>query len=241
MAWHAKAKGGYGRDSTEGQENALEMANTLKTSRGWTTKSCAAMLGNSAGEGGINPWRWESDNVPTYNQFLIWSESAPMSHGYGLFGFTPAKSYINDTNASKYAALGYGPNFSDRPGKVQDGAAQTAYFSDTVESAWAGGLYNYYKDDFAAIGVNIDDFYYITYEEFEAGKKDGKDLTIAQLTGAFELKYEKPSDTAAASSYKYRVQSAQWWYEFLAGHPEPPGPTPTETRSLPIYFYLRRF
>ena len=138
MAWYAKATGSYSRTSTEAHNNALEIANTL-IGRGWTKQAVAALLGNGAGESGLNPWRWESDDVPTYSRFLSWTSEQAGSHGYGIFGFTPANKYINSSNASTYASLGYGPNFSDSPGKATDGAAQTAYFVSTVESNWSQG------------------------------------------------------------------------------------------------------
>ena len=238
MAWYAKAKGGYNYTTVEGQSNATEMY-FMCQDNGWSAPSICAMLGNVMGEGGGNPWRWEADNVPTYAQFVEWSSSAPMQHGYGLFGFTPAKSYINSTNASKYGSIGYGPNFSDQPGKSSDGAAQTQYFLDTVRSNWGSGLYNYYKTQFANIGVNIDDFYYITFDEFIAGKSSsGEAYTFEQLVGAFELKYEKPNNVSAANSYAHRLTMCKKWADYFNSNP--PGPQPSKTKKLPIWFYLKR-
>lgn len=238
--WHAKITGGFGGvGNTEAEDNANEMRKVL-SDNGWSVAACAALLGNSAGEGGLNPWRWESDNVPTYAQFLEWSTSAPMKHGYGLLGFTPAKSYINDSNASKYAKDGYAPNFSDRPGKASDGGGQMAYFADTWAANFTTNLYNYYNSTFSAIGVDINTFYYITADEFMAGKDtSGNIYTMEQMVGAFETKYEKPNNAAAASSYAHRVEQGKKWYEYFTGHPIPP--TPSKSRKLPIYFYLRKF
>ena len=61
-------------------------------------------------------------------------------------------------------------------------------------------------------GVDIDDFYWMTFAEFKAGND-----TIENLTGAFELCYEKPADWAAASSYQNRVDDAQYWLTWLQG------------------------
>ena len=203
--WSAKVTGGYDRASAEAKGNAQEMANTLQAA-GWSVKAVCAMLGNGAGESGLNPWRWESDNVPTVAQYQGWTSAEAMSHGYGLFGFTPASKYIE--GGRSYA--GYAPNFSDQSGNPADGNAQTLYFRSTVQSSWAQGLYDYYKDDFAAIGVNIDNFYFMSFQDFIRGND-----TIENLVGAFELCYEKPADWAAASSYNYRVEQAKYWLNVL--------------------------
>lgn len=207
MAWSAKPTGAYSKDSAEGKENVKEIARMLDNA-GWDIKAMAALLGNGAGESGLNPWRWESDNVPTVAQFNSWTPAETLIHGYGIFGYTPANKYINSTSAGLYD--GYSPNFADSPGTPQDGKAQVSYFLDTVESNWTGGNYNYYYDDFITYGVNIDNFYFINFEDFIAGDDD-----LANLVGAFELKYEKPADWAAASSYFYRVQAAEDWLQFL--------------------------
>lgn len=203
--WSAKPTGGYARESAEGQGNARELANTM-AARGWSRNAIAAMLGNGAGESGLNPWRWESDDVPTYARYAGWSASEALNHGYGLFGFTPARRYIEGG-----ATLpGYAPNFADRAGSATDGAAQAQYFAASAGSSWSHGLHDYYADDFAGIGVNIDDFYYMSFQTFVLGND-----TIENLVGAFELCYEKPADYAAASSYNYRVEQAKYWLSVL--------------------------
>lgn len=229
MAWHAKATGAYSRTSTEGLENATEMANIMAAA-GWSIGAIAAMLGNGAGESGLNPWRWEGDNIPTVAQFSEWATSD--KHGYGIPGFTPPNTYINSANSTKYAADGYKPNFADRPGSPLDGAAQTAYMRDTIPQNWSHGLFDYYNDNFTEIGVDIRNFYYITFEQFKLGYVGGSQITLDNLTGAFELCYEKPADWAAASSYRYRCDNAAYWYEYFTGHP--PTPTPS-TRKLKIW------
>lgn len=234
-AWHAKATGAYDRTSQEAIDNVQMMARAL-VSKGWSLMSVAALLGNGAGESGLNPWRWESDYVPTYNEFLGWQGSVAQRHGYGLFGFTPASSYINSTNEQRFASYGYGPNFSDKHGKETDGEAQTRYFISTVQANWTHNLYSYYWDNFNDIGVNIDLFYNMTYEEFTSGKdSQGNDIPIEHLTGAFELCYEKPADWAAANSYNYRVSSAQYWYDVIKDMPIPG----TGGEAFNIMFYLK--
>lgn len=238
MPWNAKQTGSYDRASVEGQENADMIASVL-ASAGFSIAAISALMGNGAGESGLNPWRWESDYVPTYSEFANWSYEQARVHGYGLFGFTPASTYINSANQSQYAEYGYGPNFSDRAGNPEDGEAQTLHFSNTVEANWVHNLYNYYLDDFAGIGVDINDFYFLTFEEYKTGLySDNTEIPLEFLTGAFELCYEKPADWAAASSYQYRVSNAIYWYTYFQGHP--PSPV-TKSDEFNIMFYLKPF
>lgn len=206
--WYAKATGGYASISPEGQANVMEMA-TIMRAQGWSIAAIAAMLGNGAGEGGLNPWRWENDDILASTD--TYEIDVAQNHGYGLFGFTPAGSYIHDTWAM--AQPNYGPNFSDSPGIPEDGACQMGYFCRTVEPNWSheSWLHDYYYDDFQLIGVDIDDFYWMTFADFKAGND-----TIENLTGAFELCYEKPADWAAASSYSTRCYDATYWYNWLS-------------------------
>lgn len=239
MAWHAKPIGGYVKTSTEAQDNAGELAQVLYE-MGWCAEAIAALLGNGAGESGLNPWRWQEMQdgrplVPSTNS--VWQD-----RGYGIFQFTPSNKYINNTTASQYADYGYGPNFSNSRGKATDGAAQAAYFGDNVSSDWPKKLYGYYADNFSAIGVDISKWYYTDYENFIQGvDNNGNTLTIAELVGVFELTYERPRDDYAASSYYYRVSEAEWWYEHL---PEPgpgpgPGPGPEPEPEFPWWILFK--
>lgn len=238
MSWHCKSTGGYSATSQEGLDNATEFALFLQ-SQGFCIEAVCAILGNGAGESGLNPWRWESDYVPTYNEFLGWSGQVAQQHGYGLFGFTPASSYINAQNQQSLAQYGYGPNFSDISGSQRDGEAQLKYFVSTVQANWTHNLFNYYYDDFIAIGVDISNFYNLTFQEFQTGiDRNGNPIPLDYLTGAFELCYEKPADWAASNSYNYRTSNASYWYTYFQGHP----PTPvTDDDSFNIMFYLKPF
>ena len=236
MSWHAKATGGYDRDSQEALDNSTMMCLALM-STGWSIKAVAALLGNGAGESGLNPWRWESDYVPTVAEFQGWTYQQARFHGYGIFGFTPASSYINSTNEQAFSQYGYAPNFSDRAGNASDGEAQTRYFISTVSQNWTHDRYSYYADNFSAIGVNISAFYYLTFDQFKTGiDGNGNEIPIENLTGAFELCYEKPADWAAANSYAYRVSNAQYWYDYFINNP-PSG----EDDTFDIMFYLKPF
>lgn len=223
MAWIAKQYGGYASTSGEAHANAIEIAHALYP-LGWTKNAVCALLGNGAGESGLNPWRWESDYVPTVSIFNNWTPAEQLQHGYGIFQFTPAKKYINATSASLYAP-DYAPNFSDQAGAYSDGAAQTKFFSDNAASDWRPvDLYNYYRDDFMYIGVDISPWYYTNYSAFIAGEdNNGNPLTLNELVGVFELNYERPGDSYAASSYYTRCNNAAYWQSVL---PSPGGQIP---------------
>lgn len=61
--------------------NAQYFRNAM-TANGWSLNAICAMLGNMQAESGINPGRWQSDNVGN------------TSAGYGLVQWTPATKYI---------------------------------------------------------------------------------------------------------------------------------------------------
>lgn len=62
--------------------NAKIIYDKLKTS-GWTDEAIAGILGNMQAESGINPGRWENDNVGN------------LSGGFGLVQWTPATKLFN--------------------------------------------------------------------------------------------------------------------------------------------------
>lgn len=230
MTWHAKNYGGYAASSTEGQDNVSELCAVLY-SMGWCDLAVAALLGNGAGESGLNPWRWEGDYLPSFSEFQNWSAEEARHHGYGIFQFTPASKYINATSANRYGYLGYGPNFSNMTGNPDDGAAQCMYFAEHVAGDFLHALYGYYYDDFMGIGVDITPWYYTNYESFINGTdNNGNPLSLNEMVGVFELCYERPGDSYAASSYAYRCNQAAWWLDHLPDDPgpgpDPPGPGP---------------
>lgn len=63
------------------QENA-EYIYAYLTDQGWSIEAICGLLGNMQWESGINPGRWQSDNV------------GATSSGYGLVQWTPASDYI---------------------------------------------------------------------------------------------------------------------------------------------------
>lgn len=120
MAWHVKATGAYSGSDAEDNAN---MIYSILSGKGWTKNAIAGLLGNIQAESGLNPWRWQGDNVQST------TNSPWKNHGYGLTQFTGAGKYIN--NASSYT--GYGPNFSDKTGSQNDGTAQMLFLNDNAD------------------------------------------------------------------------------------------------------------
>lgn len=138
MTWHAKSTGGYGRLSQEATDNAQEVANMMITDYGWTLEAACGALGNMQYEVGLNPWRWQADDILSQSA----ARTAGSSHGYGLIGWTPARKYqFNNAtwngvvlfpNYDQESYPGYGPNWSDVTGNVNDGAAQTKLICEGI-------------------------------------------------------------------------------------------------------------
>lgn len=123
-SWHAKPTGAYARDSQEAKDNG-DMVYSILYNSGWTINAIAGLWGNVGGEGGYNPWRWQSDNVQP-------SDGSPWTNrGYGLVQFTPASKYIDAAYARSLPT--YGPNFSDIAGKAVDGNAQILYINEYAD------------------------------------------------------------------------------------------------------------
>ena len=251
MGWNNKSTGGYTTGSAEGRSNANKVLDILQP-LGYSLASICGILGNIQGESGLNPWRWQSDHVPTYSEFYNWTSSQASAHGYGLFQFTPANKYINDTNYNAYYGYGYAPNFSNIAGGLYDGSSQLEFFNNTFSSSWinAQSNYNYYYQDFIDIGVDISSFYWASYSEFKTGVKNGVNMTIPQLTGAFELCYERPNSIGAAQSYNARCNYAQTWWDYFQNTPPtpdpdpplpptPPTPPPVARKKMPLWMMLR--
>ena len=142
MTWHAQARYGYGELSTEATDNAQEICQILVGDYGWTLEAAAGCLGNMQHEVGLNPWRWQGDTILTQAA----ARTAGTSNGYGLIGWTPARkyqfnnatyeyqgqTYIYFPNYDQESYPGYGPNWSDIPGNINDGAAQTKLIAEGV-------------------------------------------------------------------------------------------------------------
>lgn len=140
IMWHAKSTGGYSIYSNEGIENALMIRNQMR-GYGWTDNAISAVVGNICAEGGLNPWRWQSDIIVGPSDF--WSNQ----HGYGLAGFTPAGKYIEDPDAQTYA--GYAPNYLNHAGQPSDGAAQIEFIKENPQYYQTHAAYPMTFQDFS--------------------------------------------------------------------------------------------
>lgn len=78
--WVVNENGAIGQ---AGMENNATIINAFFTSQGWSANAIAAILGNMQPESGINPSRWENEDVGNLNG------------GLGLVQWTPATKLIN--------------------------------------------------------------------------------------------------------------------------------------------------
>ena len=260
--WHAKITGGYAIHVDEALDNATEICSYL-LQKGYTLEAASAIIGNISREGGLNPWRWEADEVLTTTQLADYYRRYQLPptdpeysdeikrHGYGLVGFTPATNYINNTNENELSVYGYAPNFADLPGEPEDGQAQTIFFERQIEGAWQTPqwAYDYYYWTFdQVLGMTQSEFLRIVSIDYQNFKTN--DLySISDLTGAFELLYEKPAaeytnpDTGitsypAAQSFPWRRSNAEYFYEYFLENPPPDWNPILSSKSSNWKFYL---
>ena len=210
MAWHCKAKGAYARDSDEAIENAKMIYGVL-SAQGWTLNAVCGVLGNIGAESGYNPWRWQSDKIGVSTGFP-WN-----GKGYGLVQFTTSGAteikYIDNPLAKQFD--GYGPNFSDKDGNVNDGNAQMLYVD---------GYADYYSTS----------SYPMSYADFKVS-----DLDSGYLAKVWLSNYERPPDIP--SKEPVRASEAEYWYQVLSGEPPIP-PTPSGSLSfIEKFMIIRRF
>ena len=180
MTWHCKTSGAYSRTSKEAIDIAAEIYSVLYK-QGWTVNAVAGLLGNIGYESGYNPWRWQNDNIGA-------SDGSPWKNkGYGLVQFTPASKYIN----SAMSTPGYGPNFSDQPGRITDGNSQMIYLD---------GYADYYPTK----------AYPMTYAEYKKSTNDAGTLAVTWL-----YNYERPADPASTEAA--RREAGLYWFDVLGG------------------------
>lgn len=183
MSWNVKSSGAYANTSAEAIENA-QFAHTILGLLGWSVNAVSGLLGNVSSESGMNPWRWQSDAIGA-------STGSPWTNkGYGLVQFTNAAKYIDNADAKTYP--GYGPNFSDKTGSVNDGTAQL-YFV------------HYHADYYSTTA------YPLSFEQFKVSTESASYLAKAWL-----YNYERPADPASTEAA--RAANAEYWYSILSGH-----------------------
>ena len=211
MTWHAKTRGAYSYTSSEGQDNILEMVSNWPAA---TLESQAAICANSYHEGGLNPWRWQSD-----------SQASVPNGGYGLFQFTPGSGYLN----SGWPGITPNLNVSEQTSGAtpEDGQCQcdvmaTNYLGKWVSNCWRSywdiqtynNLYAYRQEVLNRWGTGSS----ISMSQFF----DCQDLDAA--TFIFLACFEGP----AVPNYEARMPTARNIYQFLGGviPPTPPPPVP---------------
>lgn len=224
MTWHAKPSGGYSMTSQEGQDNMLEMAACFPAA---TDEAKSAIIGNSIHEGGLNPWRWQSDSAA----------SIP-SGGYGLFQYTPGSGYINNVSWAT-------PNLSVTsitPGATpEDGQAQCDVMASNYLGKWVSSCWRSYWD------VNTYASLYAYRQQVLNTWGSGSSISIAQFaqctdidaaTFIFLACFEGPR----VPNFDVRKNSAAAVYQFLTGG-APPGPpvppTPQPGAGVPAWLLKR--
>lgn len=116
--WHAKARDGYAYTSQEAYDNCLNIVNILLF-WGWALPAICGLLGNIDAECSYNFWQWEGNRILSSTSDDLHNRSGP---GYGFVQWTPSAEYVLDTEVQK--RVGFGPNFSDSPGKLTDAQTQ---------------------------------------------------------------------------------------------------------------------
>lgn len=210
MAWHCKNYGGYTTSTpvsnypdADGIENVTLIWQLLRT-RGWTASACAGLLTCIAYESGYNPWAWRG-GIPTYSS----RNALPRSgRSYGLVQWDPASynnaqyiaqegthpnKYIDNPNSMNLA--GYGPNFSDQPGNINDGAAQITFldasgwvgqYSKSTAYPYYGNMcptFNSFKTDTSHSPADLATVWVVNFERPSdpMGNKPGRDALAPEL------------------------------------------------------------
>lgn len=232
MAWHCKPTDGYvadypvtGYPDSDGEENCLEMWSILQ-SYGWTAEAAAGVLTCMALESEFNPWRWQGGVASTTNY-----KNFGVGRAYGLLQWDPA-SYLNVNryHYNKYIdnpysinLPGYGPNFSDQPGSMLDGQAQTIWLAT---KAWS--INGIDKDYFRS-----DVYPYYGYMEPEFSDYKVSTRNPADLATVWVVNYQRPSDPMGRKTIRDNL--APLLYQLITGSPPPP-PPPT---GIPVWLLLK--
>lgn len=225
MPWHVKTTGNYTTSTPvynypdqDGIDNCF-MAWNILSARGWTRNAVAGLLTCVAFESGYNPWQWQNDHI--FASTTVDYDNYPGSVGYGLVQWTPA-SYMNHdyytnkgerpnkyiNNPQSVNLTGYGPNFSDIPGNVNDGTAQLVYLDSY---GWVGQYFdshNYYGH----LVPNFQDFKTST-------------LPASDLCEAWTQNFERAGGSYDPTQRSRRQALAPELYQLLGGTP-PASPFP---------------
>lgn len=218
MGWHCQNGGAYSRTSFYAIDNAKCTYDTL-ASLGWTFYPICALLGNMEYESGYNPWRWQGDTrIASTDSYHINNQTG---HAYGLCQQDPAGKYINSTYAQMQ--YGYGPNFLDISGNVNDGYAQLRYIHMICADPNGG---EWIPDAPAAQGLGL------PFSDFIANTPN---YTVAQLTRTFFGCYERGTWNSN------RVLASEWWSAELANYaPVPPPGSDNSAAWFGLFHMLKK-
>lgn len=125
----------YGAIGQAGMENNANIIRDYFTLNGWSVNAISALLGNMQPESGINPARWENDNVGN------------LSGGFGLVQWTPATKLIYWI--SKQYTLGLLPNDD-----YTDGDNQLARIQYELENGLQYSPTTLFRETFAEWAVS---------------------------------------------------------------------------------------
>lgn len=122
-------------------------------------------------------------------------------------------------------------------GNLQGGYGLVQWTPATKYINWAGANYQDGYRQLERINFEVDNnLQWIATTEYPLSFADFKISTDTPYTlaMAFLRNYERPFNP----NQPIRGEQANFWYEYLMG--VPPEPTPTATRKMPLYFYMKR-
>lgn len=222
MGWYAKPRGGYEYNSWEWVQNVAEM-NRFFRERGYTYQAIAGILGNVHHESGMNPWRWQSDEV-NYNG------------GYGLFQYTPASGYLALSKLPNYS-----PNLSvaevTANATPSDGLAQCVVFDEDKLAKWMTGCWRTYWDSNVYADLkNVS-------QEILNKYGNGKSITLSQFMGIDDVYYATFAFLACfegplVPNMTPRYKTAQDVYTIITGDIPVPEPV-VKKKKMPLWFMMR--
>lgn len=223
MAWSAKPSGGYTLSSAQGTGNINEI-NTYLSAQGYTLEAVCGVCGNMISESALNPWRWQSDTVN-------------MSGGYGLFQYTPASGYINGATGVQYYAPNLSTSAQTTGALATDGIAQLYVMDTNMLGKWVSTCWRSYWDKEQYPNEwNLHNLILNTYG-------DGEHINMTEFrlipyvyhaVFAFLACFEGPANLHLQARYENAIAV----YRLLTGQ-DPPEPTPTERKRLPIWMMIK--
>lgn len=256
MAWYARpgfTGSGYAINSVEAATNAFAISDYFKDVWGYSFEATVGIVANAFGESNLNPWIYEADpdQPGVINTNL----------GYGLFQFTPASGYLNNTIYSMGMPNQYGPNYSTttitlsaKPpqymnynygyttGDNSDGRAQclvVARDSDIGLHKWVNTNWRSYWDRTANPTLSAMSNRIITDwgSNGTISQSEFSQITdIYDATFCFFACYE---GAYSVTDVNDRFTFAQTFYTILTGNPPPPMPMPKT--GMPVYMMIRYF